>query len=155
MLDGVRQWGTLPRRVYRELRALEAADHVLETYDEEDAANPVHSPEGADARLTSYLAGMATAIAVGTMLAAPRENVDPEGRDVTPEDLFGDAELIAYVKRVVTKLPEQERALVELHYFAGQTLEEAAASIGLSKSWGSRLHARALESITRELKKEL
>ena len=50
-------------------------------------------------------------------------------------------------------LPDSERTLVERHYFAGETLEQAAASIGLSKSWGSRLHARAIEAIARELRR--
>ncbi len=153
MIDGLRQWGNLPRRLYRELRAFEAADRVLETYDEEDAANPATTPEAADDRLTAYLAGLATAIAVGTMVAAPRESVDPDGRDVTPEDLLAQAELLARVKEIVHDLPVQERTLVERHYFGGDTLDDAAASLGLSKSWGSRLHARAIESIARELRK--
>jgi RNA polymerase sigma factor for flagellar operon FliA len=153
MIDGVRQWGHLPRRVYRELRGVEAGDRVLELYDEEDAASTATSPESADARLTTYLAGIATAIAVGSMSAAPGENADPEGREVTPEDLFGNRELLAYVRNVVAALPEQERTLIERHYFGGETLDQAAASLGLSKSWGSRLHARAIESIARELRK--
>jgi RNA polymerase sigma factor for flagellar operon FliA len=153
MIDGVRTWGNLPRRVYRELRGLEAGDRMLAEYDEEDAASPATTPEAADARLTSYLAGIATAIAVGTMVAAPRDNVSPEGRDVTPEDLLGDAEMLARVKEVVAQLPEQERTIVERHYFGGEQLDEAAAALGLSKSWGSRLHARAIESITRALRR--
>jgi RNA polymerase sigma factor for flagellar operon FliA len=153
MIDGVRAWGNLPRRVYRELRGIEAGDRMLWAYDEEDSASPATTTEGADARLTSYLAGIATAIAVGTMVAAPRENVSPEGADVTPEDLLADAEMLARVKQVVAQLPEQERTLVERHYFGGEQLDEAAAAIGLSKSWGSRLHARAIESIARALRR--
>jgi len=153
MIDGVRQWGSLPRRVYRELRAVAAADRLQEAYDEEDAANPLATPEGADARLTSYLAGIATAIAAGTMVAAPRGSIDPEGRDATPEDLVGNAELIARVKAIVARLPDAERTLVERHYFGDETLDQAAASLGLSKSWGSRLHARAIDAIAREMRK--
>jgi RNA polymerase sigma factor FliA len=153
MLDGVRRWGSVPRRVYRELHAMAAADQVQEIYDEEDAANRATTPETADARLGMYLAGIATAIAVGTMVAAPRANVDSEGRDVTPEDLVGNAELIARVKAIVLRLPDAERTLVERHYFGDETLDQAAASLGLSKSWGSRLHARAIETIARELQK--
>jgi RNA polymerase sigma factor for flagellar operon FliA len=152
MMDGVRQWTNLPRGVYRELRAIEAGDRQLAAYDEEDAAAPATTPESADERLTSYLAGIATAIAVGTMAGGPHESVDAEGRDVTPEDLFGEQEMLAHVKRIVARLPDQERALVERHYFGGATLDEAAASIGLSKSWGSRLHARAIESIAQALR---
>jgi len=153
MIDGIRQFGQLPRRLYRELRALEAGDHVLEAYDEEDSASPVTTPEEADTRLTSYLAGIATAMAVGTMAPAPREGVDPEGREVTPEDLVARAELGVRVRAIVAGLPDRERALIERHYFGDETLEAAAASLGLSKSWGSRLHARAIESITREFRK--
>jgi RNA polymerase sigma factor FliA len=153
MIDGVRQWSNLPRRVYQELRGVQAGDLLLEAYEEQDATNPPASSETADDRLSWYLAGIATAIAVGTMVAAPRENVDPDGRDVTPEDLLGDAELVALVKKIVARLPDQERTLIERHYFMGETIDDAAASIGLSKSWGCRLHARAIELIGNELRK--
>jgi RNA polymerase sigma factor for flagellar operon FliA len=153
MIDGVRSWGNLPRRLYSKLRGMEAGDRMLAAYDEEDSASPAATAEDADARLTSYLAGIATAIAVGTMSAAPRDNVSPEGQDVTPEDLLADAEMLARVKQVVAQLPEQERTIVERHYFGGEQLDEAAASLGLSKSWGSRLHARAIESIAKALKR--
>jgi RNA polymerase sigma factor for flagellar operon FliA len=152
IIDGVRRWGSLPRRVYRELQAIQAGDRVLEAYDEEDAANPARTPEAADERLSSYLAGIATAIAIGSMTAAPRENVDSEGNELSPEDRFAQAEMVARVKEIVAELPMQERTLVEKHYFGGETLDDAAASIGLSKSWGSRLHARAIESIARKLR---
>lgn len=152
MIDGVRQWGRLPRRLYRELRALEAGDELLATYDEEDAARPATTPEEADARLTSYLAGIGTAIGIGTM--APQEDADlTEGPDATPEDLVGGAELSARLRAIVAELPDRERALIERHYFGDETLEAAAASLGLSKSWGSRLHARAIESIARAFRK--
>ena len=152
IIDGLRAWGTLPKRVWRELKGIEAGDRMLATYDEEDAASPATSAEEADSRLGAYLAGIATAIAVGTMVAAPRENVSPEGYDVTPEDLLGDAEVLARVKEIVAGLPHQQRTLVERHYFQGEQLDQAAASLGLSKSWGSRLHARAIEAIAKALK---
>ncbi len=153
IFDGVRQWGGLPRRVYRELRAMEAADHVQEAFDEQDAASPASTPETADARLTAHLASLATAMALGASSAKWREPVECDSGQATPEELFARAELLAYLRRVVTTLPEKERTLLERYYFGGQTLEDAAASLGLSKSWGSRLHARALEALVTELRK--
>jgi RNA polymerase sigma factor FliA len=153
MIDGVRQWGELPRRVYRELRALEAGDCILDAYDEEDAASPARTPEAADARLTAYLAGIATAIAIGTIAAEPGDGGESEGRGPTPEDLVGSAQLAARIRAIVDALPDRERTLIQRHYFGEETLDAAAASLGLSKSWGSRLHARAIESIGRELRK--
>jgi len=152
MIDGLRQWGGLPRRLYRELRALEAGDRLLASYDEEDATRPATTPEAADQRLTSYLSGMATAMAIGT-LSAPYEHADRSSGEPSPEDLVSDAELLGQVKEIVAGLPAQERTLVERHYFGGETLDDAAASLGLSKSWGSRLHARAIESIARTLRR--
>jgi RNA polymerase sigma factor for flagellar operon FliA len=146
--DGIRQWGGLPRRVYRELRALEAADQVQDAY-EEDASTPPSTPDAADAKLTSYLADIATAMAVGGSAAMPPERSSAD----TPEELFGRAELLDFLRQVVATLPEKERTLLERHYFGGETLEEAAASLGLSKSWGSRLHARAIDALTAALRR--
>lgn len=154
IFDGVRQWGSLPRRVYRELRALSAADRVQQVFDEEDAASPATTPQAADARLTQYLAGLATAMAVGTIAVARSGDAgDPVGRDDSPEDVVIRRELSELVKEIVARLPDSERTLVERHYFGDETLDQAAASIGLSKSWGSRLHARAIETIARELQR--
>jgi RNA polymerase sigma factor for flagellar operon FliA len=152
MIDGVRQWGHLPRRVYHELRAIAAADRVQAAFDEDHATTPPATPEAADARLTSYLAGMATAIAMGTMVA--RDERTAAGSEPSPEEVVAKAELVARVKDIVQRLPEAERTLIERHYFGDETLDHAAASLGLSKSWGSRLHARAIERIARELRKE-
>jgi len=75
-----------------------------------------------------------------------------DGRDPSPEELASKAELAAQVKAIVLGLPDAERTLIERHYFADETIDQAAASLGLSKSWGSRLHARAIERIARELR---
>ncbi len=154
MIDGVRQWGQLPRRVYQELRALEAANRMQEAYAEEDSARPARTPEAADGRLTSYLAGIATAMAIETMSGdSARPSLDAEGREPSPEELVAKAELVVRVKEIVARLPDAERTLIDRHYFADETLDQAAASLGLSKSWGSRLHARAIETIAREMRK--
>jgi RNA polymerase sigma factor for flagellar operon FliA len=153
MIDGVRQWGGLPRRVYQELRALEAGDRALETYDEEDAASPARTPEQADARLHAYLTGISTAMVVGEIAAASQESAEADGFSRSPEEIATTREAAARLRSVVASLPERERALIERHYFGDETIDAAAAALGLSKSWGSRLHARAIESLARELRK--
>jgi RNA polymerase sigma factor for flagellar operon FliA len=154
MIDGLRQMGDLPKRVYRRIRQMEAADATEDALVEDDAARPPTTREQADERLRDYLAALATAMAVGTITAGPRENVDDiTGAEITPEEIVSQAELFGEVKGAVSRLPAAERALVERHYFGGATLDEAAREQGLSKSWGSRLHARAIEAITRDLKR--
>jgi RNA polymerase sigma factor for flagellar operon FliA len=153
MIDGVRQWGALPRRVYRELRAIAAADRVQEAHDEESAGGPAPSPQAADARLTSHLAGLATAMALGGA-TSPTDGREPADDDASPEEQAMRTELVARVREVVARLPVAERTLVERHYFGDETLDQAAASLGLSKSWGSRLHARAIDAIAKEMGKK-
>ena len=75
------------------------------------------------------------------------------GLGATPEDLLQEAQIAALVREVVADLPSRERALIERSYFEGLTPEQAAASIGLSRSWGHQVHARAIARIERELRK--
>jgi RNA polymerase sigma factor for flagellar operon FliA len=157
IIDGVRKWGSLPRRVYRELRSIAAADTLQDAYDAEDAAHPARTAEAADARLTSYLAGLATAMAMGAIASTASihsDGAEALAHDPSPEEAVATAELMARVKAIMARLPDSERTLVERHYFGEQTLDEAAAALGLSKSWGSRLHARAIDFIARELRRE-
>jgi len=155
MIDGVRSQSLLPASVYRKLRAIESAHHASEAAAEDGSARHSASADEADARLTTYLAGIATAVTLG-LLATPTPGAtfdEPDGFDPTPtaEDVLGGAETLAAVREAMVALPEHERHLVQRHYFDDVRLDEAAAEIGLSKSWGSRLHGRAIESLTRHM----
>ncbi|MEO8799553.1 MAG: sigma factor-like helix-turn-helix DNA-binding protein, partial [Polyangiaceae bacterium] len=60
--------------------------------------------------------------------------------------------LLEQVKAAIDEEPENARHILTRVYFGDVSLEEAGAEIGLSKSWTSRTHARALESVTARLK---
>jgi RNA polymerase sigma factor for flagellar operon FliA len=153
MIDGARSASTLPRSVYLRLRAIEAAHHTASGAAEEGSASEPSSAEEADARLGAYLAGIATAVAVG--LLADGSGGASEISDPAPsaEEQLAREQTMDAVRAAVATLPTQERHLVQRHYFEGAQLDEAARELGLSKSWGSRLHTRAIESITRQLKR--
>lgn len=154
MIDAVRQSGHVPKRVYRKLRALQSADLVHDAANEENAATPPQSPEAADAKLEAQLgtAAMAMAFAFLSMRQgeALEEALDP---DHSPESNVGQAELLDHVRAAIAERPEQERMLLMRHYFDDVTFEEAARELGLSKSWASRLHSRAIEAIARSFKR--
>jgi RNA polymerase sigma factor for flagellar operon FliA len=155
MIDAVRSNGGLPRRVYKTLRAMEAGDLVQDTHAEEHAAAKVTTPEAADARLAESLSGMALAMAAG-FLAPMTEGIDQVKDDgnETPEELVSRRQLVEVIRAAISERPDAERTLLMRHYFDGITFEEAAREIGLSKSWASRLHARAIDGIAAKLKKE-
>jgi len=51
----------------------------------------------------------------------------------------------------MTRLPERESYLIDKCYFNDSAMGDAGRDMGLSKSWTSRLHTRALQSLRREL----
>ena len=48
------------------------------------------------------------------------------------------------MRAALAELPDKERRLLEIYYFGDEKLETAGKKLGLSKSWASRLHARAV-----------
>ena len=153
IIDGMRTQ-QLPRRLYERLRAIEAADRVQDALLEEDAAAPPRDAETADKRLDDYLSTMATALAVGVMMPIANDELDNLRTDrPSPEEELQRAELMKSVKEAVALRPDAERKLLERHYMEGVTFEQAATELGLSKSWASRLHARAIEGLAKELKR--
>jgi RNA polymerase sigma factor FliA len=151
ILDGVRSSGTLPRRVYRRMKAIEAADEIQDALVEEDAARPMVEPAEADARLSRYVAAMATAMALASRAPGARDIENVVDAMPTPEEQVAHAELTSAIKAAVEQLSEQERIVVRRYYFEEATLDEIGKDLGLSKSWTSRIHTRAVAAITRDL----
>ena len=51
------------------------------------------------------------------------------------------------LKDALSRLPENNRRLIEQYYFHDATLEEIGSQMGLSKSWVCRLHAKSLDML--------
>lgn len=67
--------------------------------------------------------------------------------------LLARREIAELLRTLVDQLPMPERRLIQAVYFEGATLQHAANQTGMSKSWASRLHARALEQLARDLRR--
>lgn len=68
------------------------------------------------------------------------EQPSPEKQAITAQEL-------KHVREAVQELDTRGRALIEAHYGRGLTLREAADEQGISLSYASRVHARAIETI--------
>lgn len=157
ILDGVRKSSRLPRRAHQRLRALDAAGRVSEGVAEDALRPAAPGTTAADAEraLGDHLAAMATAIAVGLLSTTARgEEGEPVPMDMqaTPEEDLARVELLAVVKRSIGELPHEEAELVRRHYLEGERFDHVAAELGLSKSWASRLHTRAIRRLTEKLR---
>jgi RNA polymerase sigma factor for flagellar operon FliA len=69
-----------------------------------------------------------------------------------PSEQVATAELSQKIHAMVDSLPTQAADLVRSTYFEGLTLQEAGKRLGISKSWASRVHAKALQQLARSLK---
>jgi RNA polymerase sigma factor for flagellar operon FliA len=156
IIDGMRSHGALPRRAHEKLRALQAAQLVAEGFHEDTAAAIRGGllPEAADERIGGQLAAMATAMAIG--LGAPAITTS-QGEQVLvdetadPETSAERKELLRIVREQIAELPPQEAALVQRHFFQDQQIDQISADLGLSKSWGCRILARAVSRLTQHM----
>lgn len=156
IVDGIRSMSQLPRRAYQRLNGLAAALRVSE-----GAADDAFSPASpatraqADVALGEHLAAMTTAITMG--LIAPAA-VGEEGEQVqvstseSPEDAVARAQMLELVQLAIAELPDEEEQLVRRHYLEGERFDHVAQSLGLSKSWASRLHTRAIQRLAKRLR---
>jgi RNA polymerase sigma factor for flagellar operon FliA len=153
MIDGMRQRGPLPRRVYRALRAIESADAVQEAMVQDDAGvPPPATADAADAKIDDYLSKAATAMAASMLsMRSLDEGLDAPDDGGTPEEQVAHAQMLACMREAVAELGEQERVLVQRYYFEDKTLLEVGKELGLSKSWTCRLHARVVEAMRKKL----
>lgn len=143
MLDGLRR-ETHGRSANARLLAVIAAERYGEGA-EPESEEPTTQEED-QASLTSFLEGQAMAMALSLMAASP--DADPtEPRSESPEDQLSRAQTVRAARSAVQALPERERTLIERHYYGGDQFEAIAADLGISKSWASRLHDRAIERL--------
>ena len=148
VIDGVRQLAFLPRRVHAQLKALDAGDRVSESAGELRAADPERRSDPAKtlADVDQTLHRMTASFVIAS-LGQSEEDDAP----ATPEQRLLDGETARRVRDVVAKLPERERALIEGFYFDGRRFDEVATELGISKSWASRLHTKALDILREAL----
>jgi RNA polymerase sigma factor for flagellar operon FliA len=146
VIDAVRQNAYLPRRAYARLKAAEALDIEGEQSVEQRAAGQAGgaSASARDVEVNlRAIDGILGRVAAAYATAAGSED-DPQTEPSDPERALLVRERKDRVRRALDSLPEPERTLLQGHYLQDRRFDEIAAELGLSKSWASRLHTRAL-----------
>jgi len=153
MLEGLRRQSELSRRLHARLRAVLAANDAEEGLLEGDGSAIPSTPEAADARLTDYLVTMATSLALGPLTIRDGDRFLDEledGRESVEEQAIR-AQLKSRVRAAIAERPPHERAMLERYYIEEMPLEEASG--GMSRSWASRLLAKATRGVARSLRR--
>ncbi|MDH5490473.1 MAG: sigma-70 family RNA polymerase sigma factor [Myxococcales bacterium] len=144
VIDQVRRLGFHSRRAWMRMKAAEGADRIAESAGESRAGRR-GDLGGAVSTLDDTLSQLAASFVMSSL--GHGEEDAPE----TPEQRLLDADRGARIRAAVAKLPERERVLIEGFYFGGRRFDRVGEELGISKSWASRLHTRALERLRKEL----
>ncbi len=154
MFDGMRSMAWYSRSDYARFRAEERQNEYLANLADRDASGRAAQPSSGTAdkgevlgEIAEILGGVAS-VHITCMAAA--EDV-PDQTFKAPDEAVISAEERERVREALGKLPSKERRLIELYYFADMNLDAAGAKLGLSKSWASRLHARAVDLLRETL----
>jgi len=151
--DGLSRMSWTEKSRRREIHSAQLANDVLRLENE-------YAVEGAASTLEldwTWLRNLSGALAT-IYLATSGEEEDAAAFDPSddpergPERTAITREIRERLRQLVDSLPAEAGALIRAVYFEDQTLEEAGRRIGVSKSWASRLHARALGQLARALR---
>lgn len=138
IIDGIRDMAYLPRRAHARASAAVALDTGAEALSGQPSPEPGCALRAVDAILGRVAAAYTVAACV------EGEDGDPSA---TPERALQRKRTRGRLYDALRSLPPAERHLAEGHYFHGRRLDELSAELGVSKSWGSRLHHRALQRL--------
>jgi RNA polymerase sigma factor for flagellar operon FliA len=151
MYDGVSKLSWTSRARYNRLKYEQMANATLEA--ETDAPGTGKSD-------AAWLGQAASRLAVVYLAAHARDGGDDHGLgDVadpiaaSPSEALALREACDELRKQIDELPAQTATLIRVVYFEGLSLQDAGKRIGITKSWASRLHAKALNQLAQALRR--
>jgi len=149
VIDYIRASCELSGHAYQVLKALETAQE-LRAQSLEDRHVRGQSPRYQAAAGIDVLSKSAVALVIGTPGAESPFFGGAAASD--PERELHKKQTSEKLRTAIATLPDKERTIIEQYYFHDLTLSEVAQQYaGLSKSWVSRLHDRALGMLREKL----
>jgi len=147
--DGLRKTGWIPRSLYARIKFEQATNEYLQ-YMAEKSGPTARLVEDEISEMYDTVNSLASIYVISVDAAEDgMELEDKKNKDIEQSAEF--QQIKHYMKEAIESLPDKERKLIKMYYFQNKTLEEAGADLGLSKSWTSRLHARALEILFKKI----
>lgn len=144
MYDGLRKMEVITRRKDPRIKFEEAANQLIGSEagrTSTDARKPTLKDEIEEVKgIISSLVPIyfLTTDALDQIKETEKSNVEEQAVFAQEKGMLREA---------LKKLSKNERMLIDYYYYQDMTLEEAASKLGLSKSWASRLHAKALAKL--------
>jgi len=150
IIDYIRSSCNLRGNAYRRFRVLEAAQLMREA--DLEGRRPSQAEKLAQAKASiQYLEKVAVSYAMSADGVADIGDDDDQIR-LNPEARLQRKQRLEKIRSIVATLPEKERTIIEQYYFCDRKFVDVAEQYaGLSKSWVSRLHDRALDMLREKM----
>lgn len=150
IFDGLRKSGWIPRSLYAKLKFEEAANDYLQHMSHTEA-HAKHQEKQEEGAMHQTVNGLASIYVISLDANEDIDVVDENGVDI--EERTTMHQVRSHMRTAIGQLPPKEKQLIMMYYFQNRTLEEAGERLQLSKSWTSRLHARALEMLMKNIRR--
>lgn len=139
-----------------ETKYQQMADSLIKTTTSETPM-PEQNSKDELSREASWFTQLAGSLAVVYLATVDEQGIPADVVDKTaeaPSSRLEKSETNSQLKAAMEQLPADAGALIRAVYFEDRTLQEAADRLGISKSWASRVHARALEQMARIMRQD-
>ena len=144
--DGLRKLGPMSRTEYARSRFAARANDILQgaTDDEQAQTGVALSVDDEIAATKSFIDAL-----IPVYLLSLEDTNLPEVADEGESALekVERQELVTLTRSLIAELPDDERQVVQEIYFKHLSIVEVSRILGVSKSWGSRLHAKAVKHL--------
>ena len=144
--DGLRKLGPMSRTEYARSRFAARANDILQgaTDDEQAQTGVALSVDDEIAATKSFIDAL-----IPVYLLSLEDTNLPEVADESESALekVERQELVTLTRSLIAELPDDERQVVQEIYFKHRSIVEVSRILGVSKSWGSRLHAKAVKHL--------
>jgi RNA polymerase sigma factor for flagellar operon FliA len=145
--DGLSKMSWTSRARYNRMRYDQMANEALLQAADSRESDSLEGEAG-------WLGGLTERLAVVYLAANRDDDQEPGITDsaFSPPKIVAFREVNQRLRDLIQELPTVERQLIMMTYFEGHTLQKAADRLGISKSWASRLHAKTLATLARQLR---
>jgi len=147
--DGLRKTGWVPRSLYSRIKFEQAANDYMQNLSEK-ITDTVDRVQGNVEQLFETINSLAS-IYVMSIDGMEDFEVEDKAAHREMEHKVEFQKVKEKMRDSIEALPDKERKLVKMYYFQNKTLQEIGNKLNLSKSWVSRLHAKALELLFKQL----
>lgn len=151
IFDGLRQMGLPPRVASKQISRFEqTATDILQTAADDETGEMSHRVEDEIRSVETLIDNLIPAYLLS--LDSEEAKAVPDHSAISAQEEIEGAELTALIRKIIQEMPDQEREMLEAIYYKQTSMTEFAAAKGITKSWVSRQHSRAVHRIRDRLR---